>query len=130
VIVARSRVRLLSLWAPVLVYMALIFAVSALQGPPMPDQVSDKAAHAAAYAILGVLSVRAVAGGLPRPVTVRVALFALLITSGYGAADEIHQTLVPGRFGDVGDWCADTVGALAGIAACGAWDIIASRLNA
>jgi VanZ family protein len=124
------RLRRLSLWTPVVVYMAMIFFVSALPRAPLPDNVSDKTGHAVAYAVLGVLSVRAVAGGLPCRVTVWVALLALGITSGYGAFDELHQMSVPGRFGDVSDWYADTAGALAGVVACWAWGIIALRPHA
>ena len=60
-----SRARRLSLWVPVVLYMAAIFFVSGLQVAPLPEEVSDKTAHIWAYAGLAVLSVRAVGGGLP-----------------------------------------------------------------
>jgi VanZ family protein len=107
--------------------MAAIFYVSGLQTAPLPEDVSDKTAHLAAYTILAVLSVRAVAGGLPCRVTWRIAWLALAIAGGYGIVDEIHQTLVPGRSGSIADWYADVAGALIGIGACWLWGMIALR---
>ena len=107
--------------------MAMIFFVSGMQGPPLPVQISDKSGHVAAYAALGVLAVRAVGRGLGCRVTVRVAAAALLVTSGYGAFDELHQIFVPGRSAEMADWYADTAGAVAGLGACWAWGIIAPR---
>ena len=46
---------------------------------------------------------------------------ALLVSVTYAAADEFHQTLVPGRGGAITDVLIDAAGALAGIALLGAW---------
>lgn len=126
---SRSALRALSLWAPVLVYMAMIFFVSALPQAPLPSNISDKSGHFAAYLLLGVLAVRAVAGGLPAHLTVRVALTALLITIGYGAFDEIHQRFVPGRSAELADVYADSAGGVAAVIVCLAWDIIRPRVD-
>ncbi len=107
--------------------MAAIFYVSGLQIAPLPDEVSDKTGHFVAYGGLALLSLRAVAGGLPSRVTWRVAWLALAIAGGYGMFDEIHQTFVPGRSGDVADWFADMTGAAIGIGACWLWGMIAIR---
>jgi len=107
--------------------MVAIFFVSNLQVAPLPEEVSDKTAHLWAYAGLAILAVRAVGGGLPCRVMLRVALLAFLIAAGYGVFDEVHQLFVPGRSGDVFDWFADASGAVVGIAACWLWGIIASR---
>ena len=49
--------------------------------------------------------------------TPRGALFlAVALASLYGATDEFHQSLVPGRDADVVDWVADTLGAAIGAA--------------
>jgi VanZ family protein len=37
---------------------------------------------------------------------------SLLFTILYGAVDELHQTIVPGRFPDLRDLLADSLGAL------------------
>jgi VanZ family protein len=107
--------------------MAAIFYVSGLSIAPLPQQVSDKTGHLVAYAGLGLLCVRAVAGGLPRRVVLQVALAALGIAAAYGAFDEVHQWFVPGRSADVLDWVADVSGALIGIGVGWLWGIIAVR---
>jgi VanZ family protein len=94
--------------------MIVIFSLSA-QSNPLPEvttHVWDKLLHATEYAGLAVLVARAVRGeGAPWSV---VLLLAILITSAYGASDEVHQLFVPGRDSAVGDWVADSVGAFVG----------------
>jgi VanZ family protein len=109
--------------------MAAIFFVSGLQVAPLPQQVSDKTGHIVAYLGLAILSVRALGGGLPCRVVMRVAWSALAIAAGYGMFDEIHQRFVPGRSADVLDWYADVSGAVIGIGACWLWGIIACRAD-
>jgi VanZ family protein len=110
--------------------MVAIYAVSALPTAPLSPDVSDKSAHLLAYFGLAALAARAAAGGFGAAVTMRVALVALVLASGYGAFDEWHQSFVPGRFSDVGDWYADAIGAIIGVGACWAWGIMASRPEA
>ena len=119
-----SLTRRVSLWAPVVTYMALIFFVSSQPSAPLPESVSDKGAHLLAYSVLGVLSVRAAGGGLPCRVTVPIALTALALTSGYGALDEWRQGFVPGRSQEIADWYADTAGAVVSIGVCWAWGMM------
>lgn len=119
--------RAVRLWAPVVVCMAAIFYVSSLSNPPLPDEVDDKTAHIAAYLGLGVVVVRACAGGLPARIGVRVALLAMAMTIAYGATDEYHQSFVAGRTEDVLDLRADAIGAAIAVAACWAWGIISLR---
>jgi len=119
--------RLTWLWGPVAACMVGIYFVSALPSAPLPPDVSDKSAHLLAYLGLAGLAARATSGGLGNAVTRRAALLALLIASGYGAFDEWHQSLVPGRSSDVQDWYADTIGAVIGVGLCWAWGIMASR---
>lgn len=107
--------------------MTAIFFVSNLQVAPLPEEVSDKTAHLWAYAGLAILAVRAVGGGLPCRVMLRVASIAFLIAAGYGIFDEVHQVFVPGRSGDVLDWFADASGSVVGIGVCWLWGIIAFR---
>ena len=104
-----------------------IFFVSNLPSVPLPEQVSDKSGHFAAYAGLAILAVRAVGRGLPCRVGLRVAVLAFAIAGGYGAFDEVHQYFVPGRSADIADWYADITGAAVGIGLCWLWGIIASR---
>ena len=122
--------RALSLWGPVLVYMAMIYFVSSLPRAPLPPDVSDKTGHLTAYVLMGVLAFRAVAGGLPARVTWPLAIVALVIAVGHGALDEFHQSFVPGRQADIHDWYADSAGAGLGLMVCWAWGIIRVRADA
>jgi VanZ family protein len=123
-----SLVRWISRWAPVAIYMALIFSVSADPDPPAPEAVSDKLLHLLAYAGLAVVVFRAVAGGLPARVTPPAAVFTLLITIAYAASDEFHQLFVPNRSADVHDLYADIAGTAIALIGCWAWDILESRI--
>jgi VanZ family protein len=107
--------------------MLAIFYVSGLSIAPLPEEVSDKTGHFVAYAGLALLCVRALGGGLPCRVVLRVAALALVIAAGYGIFDEVHQWFVPGRSADVYDWFADFTGACIGIVVCWLWGIIAVR---
>jgi VanZ family protein len=104
------------LWLPPLLYMAWIFYLSS-QSEPMPSvttRVWDKGIHFTAYAVLCVLFCRALHGeGLA---ALRLALLATLLTSAYGASDEVHQSFVPERSAGADDWLADTTGAAAAAA--------------
>lgn len=109
-------------WAPVGLYMALIFYASAQ--PALPDAVEhvwDKARHAAGFGGLALLWIWALSDRLSRPVSAGVALAAWLLTVLYGAADEWHQSFVPPRQADVLDWLADAVGATVVAVAGVAW---------
>ena len=119
--------RTLRLWGPVIAAMAVIFFVSSLSEAPLPDGMSDKSGHGLGYASLGFTVVRAVAGGLPRRITWRIAFIALAICIGYGVSDEWHQSFVPGRTSDVADVYADAAGACVAAAVCWAWGILCSR---
>lgn len=99
----------LARWGPVLLWAAVIFAVSSIPslstGLGTWDLVLRKAAHAVEYAILGALLVRAVGA----------AWLAVALGSLYAATDEVHQAFVPGRMGSPLDWAIDTVGVVAGV---------------
>ena len=112
--------RVLRLWAPVIAYMAAIFYVSSLPQPVVPPG-GDKPWHLLAYLGLGVVTVRAVAGGLAASIDWRIAVVAIAIAGGYAATDEFHQIFVPGRSADVNDLLADTVGVVLGTGLCWAW---------
>jgi VanZ family protein len=106
-----------SLWTPVVLYMALIFGLSSLSNTPQLPGGTDKDAHAILYFGLGVLIVRAVAGGWGRRVTMGMAVAAAIGCGLYGVSDEIHQHFVPPRQVEALDVVADTVGgSAAGIA--------------
>lgn len=114
-------------WGPVVAVMAVIFYVSSLSDPPLPGQVPAAFGHWAGYALLGVTVARAFAGGLPRRITPRIAVATIVVCVAYGVTDEYHQSFVPGRVAEVADLYADAAGAVAAVAACWAWGILAVR---
>lgn len=117
-----------ALWVPVAFYLALIFWLSSISSPPeLPSGVTDKAAHAALYLGLGLVLVRAFAGGFARPVTVRIVVLAVVASGLYGVTDEIHQYFVPPRQMEAADVLADTIGSAVAACTLYAWGIIRGR---
>jgi VanZ family protein len=109
-----TTARRLSLWLPVGAWAAVIFALSsASELPAPPAELSDKAMHAGAYAVLAATIVRALAGGRWRGVTFGVAAAAVIAATLYGVTDEFHQSFVPGRSVDALDVLADFAGGTA-----------------
>jgi len=104
--VSGSRVRL---WLPVVAWAALIFALSSVPdlgtGLGGWDLVLRKIAHAAEYAVLGALLVRA---------NGRAGL-AVAVGTLYAVSDELHQSFVPGRLGSPVVVAIDAVGVAAGV---------------
>lgn len=99
----------MSAWVPVLLWAALIFALSSIPdlgtGLGVWDLVLRKLAHTAEYAILGALIFRAS----------RSPSAAVLLASAYAVTDEVHQAFVRGRHGSPLDWLIDTAGVLVGV---------------
>jgi len=112
-------------WALALGWMALIAVVShqsAWQGPATASglPLADKLYHLTEFTVLGTLLWNAVSRHHPLP-SVTPAMFVLAIGAGYGALDELHQSLVPGRSMELGDWLADAVGVALGSYALDRW---------
>lgn len=106
--------RRLAYWLPPLLYAAFIFHVSS-QSDPFPTIAPlfwDKAVHASEYALLALLTCRALRSeGLRWRVAIPVAI---VLVSAYGGSDEWHQMFVPMRSSDRMDWLADTAGSVLG----------------
>lgn len=114
-------------WLPVILYMALLFALSSQPSlPKPPGGLSDYHAHMAAYAGLAVTTLRALATGLRNPSWTAVWT-AVAIASAYGVSDEYHQSFVPNRDADALDLAADAFGSAVGAVAVKAWSIIGRR---
>jgi VanZ family protein len=105
-------------WLPVVAWAAVIFAFSSIPSLSTHlgvwDLVLRKLAHAAEYAVLGALLVRA----LPRP------LLAWSIGSLYAVSDEAHQHFVSGRHASPVDVAIDAAGVALGVLA---WQALASN---
>jgi VanZ family protein len=106
--VATSRA--LTLWLPVVLWAALIFALSSVpslsSGLGGWDYVLRKCAHVTEYAVLGLLLARAI--GREAPAFVAGVLYAV--------SDELHQSFVRGRHASPVDVAIDSVGLLIGLA--------------
>jgi VanZ family protein len=123
--------KLIVLWGPVLLVMALIFTASAQSDlPAPPGGISDKSEHALAYGALGAALVRALAGGRSSAMSLPRVLLAAFLAALYGASDELHQRFVPNRTPDLLDLVADACGALAGALLLAAVARALSRLMA
>ena len=101
--------RRFSLWAPVVLWAALIFALSSVPalstGLGTWDTILRKGAHLTEYAILGMLLMRAIGRELP----------AFLVGIAYAATDEIHQHFVRGRHASPFDVAFDATGLAIGL---------------
>jgi VanZ family protein len=107
-----------------LLVAATIFFASTRSTVAMPGITNfDKIAHFSVYGLLATLLERLGRG--PRAVAL-----ALLLTSLYGASDEWHQSFVPGRSCELGDWIADTLGGALAIALYTRWPWYRMRLEA
>ena len=111
----------LASWFAVAAWALGIIFLSSLSGSDIEKinvlDVWDKAAHFTAFAAGAVLLALALrwntAWSWPRIACVSIAAISL-----FGGTDEWHQLYTPHRSGaDVGDWIADTLGAIAGAAA-------------
>jgi VanZ like family len=95
-------------WGPVVAWAAVIFAFSSIPslgtGLGSWDLVLRKIAHAAEFAILAALLVRAL----------RRTGWAIAIAVAYAVSDEIHQSFVSGRQGSPWDVGIDAVGVVVG----------------
>ena len=102
------------------VWAAIILALTSVPGSAVPDvgiSAADKMVHLLLYGILGALVTRAL-GDTAHPG--RAIVIVTLAVSLFGALDELHQVLIPGRGADLLDWLADTVGGFTGAVAVAA----------
>jgi VanZ family protein len=101
--------RKFSLWGPVIVWAAVIFAFSSIpslsSGLGTWDEVLRKGAHITEYAVLGLLLLRALGRAAP----------ALALGIAYAATDEVHQHFVSGRHSSPFDVAFDTCGVTLGL---------------
>jgi VanZ family protein len=101
--------RFLSRWLPVVLWAAVIFALSSVPdlgtGLGVWDTVLRKCAHASEYAVLAVLLYRALGRELP----------AFLIGLAYAVTDELHQEFVRGRHASPFDVSMDAAGLALGL---------------
>jgi VanZ family protein len=85
---------------------------------PVEFSHMDKVVHALTFGLMATLLVRVFFR--PRH-PVRSALVAIACASLFGITDEFHQSYTPGRTVDVGDWIADTGGAMLAVTLYTLW---------
>jgi VanZ family protein len=106
---AMALPRRFSTWAPVVLWAAVIFALSSIPslgtGLGVWDTILRKGAHMSEYAVLALLLLRALGREVP----------AFLVGLAYAATDEVHQLFVRGRHGSPFDVAIDAVGLALGL---------------
>ena len=99
-------------WGPPIAYAALLLGASSQPTAGGPDAYGlDKAIHAAAYGVLGLLSRRAMGATLAPPLVVVTIAIGITV----GVADEWIQSHVPGRNASGWDLLADAIGVASGV---------------
>jgi VanZ family protein len=110
--------KLLSLWAPPVIWAILIFLVSAYPTARTSeihwkDFIVKKTAHVIEYGIFAALVYRAFrASGVKKA---NAGIYAIFVALAYGLTDEFHQSYTPGREPKIRDVAFDTIGAIASI---------------
>ena len=104
---------MVSRWAPVVLWMAVVFFFSSLSHLGPAARVPDWISHPIEYGVGAALVCRALDGDGRRALTVSTALTATLLTTAYGVTDEYHQSFVPGRTSDPLDVAKDLAGSAA-----------------
>jgi VanZ family protein len=100
----------------------VIFVISGSQQLATPGLgflfLEDKIAH---FLIFGLVATSILRTPKFKDLSLRSLLITALITSAYGAFDEVRQSLTPGRRVEFADWLADTCGAFAAVTAYAKW---------
>lgn len=110
-------------WTWPALYMLLILALSTIPGggpdpaaaePPWwLSPVVTNFLHVplyAGFALAWAVALTVAAGMTSR----RAAVLMLMLVAGFGVLDELYQGMIPGRNSTLGDWLADTFGAVIG----------------
>jgi VanZ family protein len=101
----------------------VIFVISGSQQLATPDLgflfLEDKIAH---FLIFGLVATSILRTPKFKDLSLRSLLITALITSAYGAFDEVRQSLTPGRSVEFADWLADTFGAFAAVTLYAKWN--------
>jgi len=115
-------------WLPVILYGCMIFylsSISTLSTLPgikegtdtfadlgMVSEFWPRLTHFIEYAGFSMLIFRAAYNSKKEWLRQNPFLCALVFASLFGVSDELHQLFVPARSCNIGDWLADTSGAL------------------
>ena len=107
----------LTRWGAVIVWMAVIFFMSAQPQLPSPEErwldfLFEKSAHTFEYAVLAALTVRA--WGALGAIDKYAFIAGVLVAGVYALSDEFHQSFVPRRAAEWSDILVDWLGGIFG----------------
>ena len=104
-------------YIPLVIYWLILFVATTLPAQRLPSVgFTDKVNHFIAYFVLAVLvNLTLIYQRKSRFLFEKATVATIVICLFYGAVDELHQMLVPGRFAETLDWVADALGAFAGV---------------
>jgi VanZ family protein len=106
-------------WLPLLLWCYLIYFLSSLQNlrtdlPDNWDFILRKMAHMVEYAVLYMLTYRALSNSLAGQDKKKLMLVSAVFAVLYACSDEFHQSFVPTRGSSVRDVMIDSVGTFIG----------------
>jgi VanZ family protein len=112
-----ERNKILLVYLPLTFYWILLFTLTTMPTESIPAMgVNDKLEHTLAYFGLSFLLYLTLLFQRKSVMLKKYALlFTLLIVALYGALDEFHQLLIPGRSCELLDFLADMLGGVLGI---------------
>ena len=104
-------------YIPLVIYWLILFVATTLPAQRLPSVgFTDKVNHFIAYFVLAVLvNLTLIYQRKSRFLFEKATVATIVICLFYGAVDELHQMLVPGRFAETLDWVADALGAFVGV---------------
>ena len=104
-------------WLPLIAYCVFVYIQSSYPAPEsLPSfDFSDKLYHFAGYALMGILFYRAYHTLPLKNNTSMLILLSMISAALYGISDEIHQSFVPYRDGNLLDAVADALGGVGGV---------------
>ena len=109
--------KVLLVYTPLVLYWLLLLTATSLPAYDMPKLgFNDKLYHLGAYTVLAFfINLTLIYQRKSKFLFEKSAIATIIISSVYGALDEIHQVYVPGRFAELLDWSADAIGACLGV---------------
>lgn len=105
-------------YIPLVVYWIVLLTITSTPKYFVPKifELQDKIEHFIAYTILAILlNLTLHFQKKSLQLAIKSSLITFLIITIYAGIDEIHQIFIPGRYADIFDWLADTIGGLFGV---------------
>ena len=109
--------KVLLVYAPLITYWLVLFIATTLPAERLPSLgFTDKIDHFVGYFGLAVLvNLTLIYQRKSKFLFEKAPVATVVICLFYGAVDELHQLLVPGRSAETLDWIADALGTSLGV---------------